>query len=220
MILLMAPHILWTLEKLAAGFEKFKSEHGRYPTAVEIDEYPHLPSSKQIQRRFGGLPNLRKELKLDGPQDFTKGAYSSNRALEINKRAHRIEKEVYTYLVECFGRPFVHREYFFIDDRRTRTDFFVYTKEGNFSVDVFYPKDRKNLLGCLNSKMRTYGTSAMLQYPVIFLMMNDGIEEEEIAAIIKSKEKKLHQYQKVMTYRQLKDFCAGKTRLKEEVFQD
>lgn len=202
---------MWTLEKIAFGFEKFNSEFKRYPTAVEIDKYPHLPSSRQIQRSFeDGLPGLRKILKLEGPLDFTKGAYSSERARMIGKRAHETEKTVYDYLVAEFGESFVHREYLFIDDRRTRADFLIFCKNGNFCVDVFYPKDIKNLIGCLNSKMRTYGYAAMLQYPVIFVMMNDEISEEEIVAALVNKTNKLNTKQKVMSFTQFETFCRGK----------
>ncbi|MEI6397011.1 MAG: hypothetical protein WCO48_02990, partial [Candidatus Taylorbacteria bacterium] len=166
----------WNLEKIRGGFEKFYHEHNRYPTTPEIDIYPFLPSSRQLQRRFGGLPTLRKLIGLSGPTDFTTGEYGSKRALEINKRANMLEQMVYEYLIERFGKPFVHREYFFTDDRRARTDFFVYWQKGNFAVDVFYPKDKKNFLGCLNSKLRTYKTTQLLKYPVIFLMMNDDIK--------------------------------------------
>lgn len=205
---------LWTLEKIANGFEKFKAEKCRYPTAVEIDECSYLPSSRQIQRRFsGGLPELRKKLKLDGPMDFSKGEYSSERARTIGRRAHKIEKEVYDYLIERFGKPFVHREYFFTDDRRTRTDFLVYCKNGNFCVDVFYPKDKKNLIGCLNSKMRTYGYAEMLEFPVIFLMMNEQISKEEISGLLKRKKNGLRRGQLVMRFGELKEYCAKKVPL-------
>ena len=206
--------IKWTIEKLREGFEKYKKEQGRYPTAVEIDSYAHLPSSRQIQRRFkGGLPELRKQVKLDGPEDFTKGEYSSERAKTIGKRAHKIEKGIYDYLVNLFGKPFVHREYFFTDDHRTRTDFFIYAKNGNFSVDVFYPKDKRNLIGCLNSKMKTYGYAVMINYPVIFLMMNEEITEEDITDILERKKNKLHKQQCVMTRVQFEQFCLKKTAL-------
>ncbi len=206
--------IEWTLEKLNDGFNKFKAEYGRYPTSHEIDNYPHLPSARQIQRRFeGGLPALRKQLKLDGPEDFTKGEYSSERARMVGKRAHALEKTIYDFLVKRFGLPFVHREYFFVDDRRTRTDFFIYCKNGNFSIDVFYPKDKKNFAGCLNSKINTYSQRTMLEFPVIFLMMNDNISKEEIQSILEHKKKKLNKQQQVMSFAELQEFCKHKTPL-------
>lgn len=200
----------WTTEEIKAGFEHFYNKYNRYPTAHEIDAYPHMPSSRSIQRQRGGLVALRKKLGLKGPQDFTKGEYSRERAKMINKRAHQLEKDVYDFLVQKFGKVSVHREYFFTDDRRTRTDFFIYCENGNFSVDVFYPKDKKNLIGCLNSKMRTYGQGATLQYPVIFLMMNKNITQEDVALYIQRKKNKLQPYQQVMTFTELQRFCELK----------
>jgi len=130
--------IKWTLESTAKGLEEFYRQNKRYPTAQEIDEFKYLPAARTIQRRFGGLVNLRKQLNLKGQSDFTRGKHSSERAKRINERSHALEREIYKHLVNKFGLEFVHREYFFTDDRRTRTDFFVYCQNGNFSVDVFY----------------------------------------------------------------------------------
>ena len=210
----MPKTIRWTLEKIADGFKKYYAEHGRYPTAHEVDAYPHLPSSKQIQRNFGGLVAIREQLKLKGPTDFTKGEYSRNRAKEVGARAHSTERVVYDLLVGHFGTPFVHREYFFVDDRRSRTDFFIHCKNGNFCVDVFYPKDRKNLIGCLNSKMRTYGQGTVLEFPVIFVMMNEHILAGEIKEILANKINKLRKEQCVMTLRELEEYIKTKTPLK------
>lgn len=203
----------WTLEEVGSGCELFYASHKRYPTATEFDEYDFLPSSRTIQRKFGGLVQLRSELKLKGQIDFTKGEYSSKRAHMISKRAHILEKEIYEYLVSIFGRKFVHREYFFMDDKRARTDFFVYFTSGNFAIDIFYPANRHNLIGCLNSKIRTYSSQIMLQYPIIFLQMNNDISDDEVINILKQKKNKLHINQHLMTFNQLKSFCKNKNRL-------
>lgn len=210
----MPNKVRWTIEKIAEGFQKFHDEHGRYPTAQEVDTYAHLPSSKQIQRNFGGLVAIREQLKLKGPTDFTKGSYSSTRAKEVGLRAHRTERTVYDMLVEHFGVQFVHREYFFVDDRRTRTDFYIHSKNGNFCVDVFFPKDKRNLTGCLNSKMRTYSHASMLEYPVIFVMMNEMITEEDVKKILAQKIKKLKKEQHVMTFGELQKYCKTKIPLR------
>lgn len=203
----------WQLRDIKSGFELFYKEHNRYPTATEVDSFKYLPSSRSIQRSFGGLVVVRKDLELSGQKDFTKGKHSSERAKKINKRAHKIEKQVHEYLVDIFGLESVHREYFFTDDRRTRTDFFIYSKNGNFSVDVFYPADKHNLIGCLNNKMRIYSGDLMLQYPVIFLQMNEMISEEDMMAILKRKKNKLRKYQYLMGYNKFKEFCKNKTLL-------
>lgn len=200
----------WNLENIKNGLEKFYKSNERYPTSHEVDQSPNLPSSRQIQRRFGGLVELRKVLNLSGPLDFTKGEYSSTRAKTINSRAHEKEMIIYKYLINIFGVPFVHREYFFTDDRRARTDFFVHCQNGNFSVDVFFPKDKYSLSVCLNSKMRTYGDDLMLQYPVIFLMLNDAISKEEVSRAVENKKYKLSSYQKVMGMAEFEKFCIDR----------
>ncbi|MDP3726375.1 MAG: hypothetical protein Q8R36_04225 [bacterium] len=200
----------WTLNEIKTGFQKFYEIHGRYPTSREIDVFEYLPSSRSIQRRFGGLVSVREALGLNTSFDLRTGEHSSKRAKEISVRAHKIEKEVYDYLINIFGIEFVHREYFFTDDRRTRTDFFVYCKNRNFSVDVFFPKDRHNFIGCLNSKMKTYKDVGTLQYPVIFLQMNKNISGEEIRKILARKKNKLHTYQQVMVWDEFREFCNKK----------
>jgi len=201
----------WTKEKIKKGFESFYKKHGHYPTATEVDQYVELPSSRQIQRNFGGLPAIRKELGLGGPLDFTKGEHSSKRSLMIGKRSHKVEKEVYTYLMKIYGEPFVHREFFFNDDRRTRTDFYVYYAQGTFSVDVFFPNSLKNMNLCLNSKLVSY-KGLNIKYPVIFLVMNDLILPEQIEKLMKNKKNKLMQNQTVLTFDQFKKFCESRRR--------
>jgi hypothetical protein len=113
---------------------------------------------------------------------------------------------------KAFGVQFVHREFFFNDDRRTRTDFYIYSKEGNFSIDVFYPNSIRNLILCLNSKLMSYkGTN--IKYPVIFLMMNDSITSEEIRRAVENKKNKLTENQCVLNFDQFKIFCDTKGRL-------
>lgn len=198
----------WTLEELKLGLEHFYQENKRYPTSHEFDTFPYLPSSRQIQRTFGGLVKLREKLGL--PQtDLTTGQHSRDRARKINFRAHKIEQEVYDILKKQFRVEYVHREYFFTDDKRTRTDFFIYTKTDTFSVDVLYPSNKANLTGCLNSKMRSY-KNRLNNYEVIFLMMNKEITQEEIKKILSNKKNKLPSYQKVMDLENFRDFLKTK----------
>ena len=204
----------WTLEELSLGLEHFYNENKRYPTASEVDTYPYLPSSRSIERRFGGLVGLRQNLKLETQVDLRSGKHSAERASKINRRAHGVELRVYEFLQNIFGKEFVHREYFFTDDRRTRADFFVYDIKKGFCVDVFYPNDRRNLIGCLNSKLLKYHTEYMRQYPVIFLQMNEGIAQETLDTIVQNKKKKLSQGQYLMSWKTFQNFCKSRDPLK------
>lgn len=204
----------WELEELRAGLENFYEKNGRYPTAPEVDSHPYLPSARSIERKFGGLVELRKVLSLDTQADFREGAHSSERAYKINARAHKNEQEVSKFLEERFGKHFVHREYFFLDDKRTRADFFVYDKASGFCVDVFYPSDRRNLIGCLNSKLAKYQGLQMNQYPVIFLQMNKEIDQSMLDTIVKNKTKKLLAEHQLFSWDTFIKFCSKRQPLK------
>ncbi|OHA59279.1 MAG: hypothetical protein A2370_01885 [Candidatus Vogelbacteria bacterium RIFOXYB1_FULL_42_16] len=203
----------WTIEELSAGLEKFFSDNGHYPTAPEVDRYQYLPSARSIERRFGGMIQLRQTLKLGGQIDFRSGQHSADRAHLISERGHSTEKIVYDFLVERFGKEFVHREYFFVDDKRTRADFFVYDKNGGFCVDVFYPGSKRNLQGCLNSKLDKYASEYMRQYPVIFLQMNKEITQGILDILVKNKRKILGNGQHLMAWESFTKFCHGRKRL-------
>ena len=203
--------IPWTLAELKTGLEHFYEQQKRYPTATEVDAYAYLPSARSIERRFGGLVSLRKQLGLGTEHDFRTGTHSTNRAHLINKRAHRVEQTVYEHLVRRFGKEMVHREYFFTDDHRTRADFFIYDRQRGFCVDVFYPNSLRNLTGCLNIKIKKYiNTKSFLPYPVIFLQMNESISQEAIDALVSHKEKKLLSGQYVMAWETFEVFCRGR----------
>jgi hypothetical protein len=204
----------WNLENLRIGFEKFFEENGRYPTASEIDKYTHLPTSRSIERSFGGLVVLRKTLGLTGQRDLRTGVHSTERAHMIGKRAHASELQVYLYLKGLFGEPFVHREYFFADDARTRADFFVYTAEGNFCVDTFFAANYRNVSGCINSKLGKYNAASMRRFPVIFLQMNPEILQREVDLLISRKEKKLTDTQSLLCWEEFEKYCSSRSALK------
>jgi hypothetical protein len=204
----MAKNESWSLEKIKDGLTKFHSEHGHYPTSSEFDEYPYLPRTKTIERRFGGLVAFRKQLNLDADSDLRTGAHSSERAFTINKRAHAMEQKVYEFLVGRFGKEFVHREYFFSDDHRTRADFFVYDAQDGFCVDVFYPNSVRNLTGCLNIKLKKYVRSGdLMPYRIIFLQMNNSITQDQLNEIVEKKDRKLKQDQSLMEWESFQAFC-------------
>ena len=204
----------WTLEELSLGFQHFHNEYKRYPTASEVDTYPYLPSARSIERRFGGLVELRRKLKLETQFDLRSGKHSAERASKINSRAHSVESRVYEFLQSIFGKEFIHREYFFTDDKRTRADFFIYDTQEGFCVDVFYPSDRRNLIGCLNSKLLKYHSEYMRQYPVIFLQMNEDIPQETLDTLVQNKKKNLSDGQYLMSWNRFQNFCKSRDPLK------
>ncbi len=145
----------WSLEIIKAGFEKFEKEHGRLPTGPEIDKSEYLPSSRQLNRLFGGLPDLRKLLGYI-ETDFSKGTYRSKIGLASNKRSKLSEDKLRDILFEKFHEPFVHLEKPIDKTRKLRADFYVFNPLENFAVDIFTTETYHNLDTNVYIKLKKY----------------------------------------------------------------
>lgn len=165
----------WTTEKIKIGFEKFFEENGRLPKAHEIDSLPYLPSSRFIQMRLGGLELLRKEL---GYTDihFGKGDHRSTIAHEVNTRGRDCERDLEKLLHQHYGEVFVHSEKMLWESKQ-RVDFYVYSPEGNFAIDIFYPSTIRTLQSNVNIKMKKYNE---LNVPLYLISANDSIAQDAL----------------------------------------
>lgn len=152
----------WTIAKIKDGFDKFFNENNRYPTANEIDDFAYLPSSRQIQRAWGGLVQLRKSLGLP-IENYCAGETRSKTAAEINKRGKDFEILVRNYLWEKFSEPFVHIERPLSNSSKDRFDFYVYAKPKNFAIDVFATSDIRILIKIMNIKEKKYRKTNILR---------------------------------------------------------
>lgn len=160
------PKRKWTLEKVQAGFKKFEVENGRLPTGPEIDICPDLPSSRQLNRLFGGLPELRKLLGYS-ETDFSKGKYRSEIGIASNKRSKVSEDALRDILFERFHEPFVHLEKPIDKYRKLRADFYVFNPVKNFAVDVFSTETYHNLDTNVYIKLKKYSHIRELFYLVL-----------------------------------------------------
>ena len=200
------------LEDLKIGFERFNKENGHYPSAWEVDHCKYLPSSRQIQRRFNGLRELRKRLGIEVLDKRT----GNSRILTMQKiipNHRKTMNQIHDVLEKRFGKEFVHREWSFGDDRRNRADFYVYTQNGNFVVDIFHPQNLHSLVGCLNIKQKKYSWFYKVtdfKDEIIFIPTNIGISQEEINNHLKRKENKLRDNEKVMTLEEFRKFSQEK----------
>lgn len=145
----------WSLERIKAGFEEFYRVEGRYPTALEIDAFDKLPSSRQLQRSYGGLVKVRQLIGLSDT-NLSVGKNRERIATKINRRAGYLERDMEKALVGHFGEPFVHVEKRFGKTGKQRLDFFVYHKGGTFGVDVFYAESLGSFKGGVNIKGLAY----------------------------------------------------------------
>lgn len=193
----------WDIEKIKAGFDKFLKENGRLPIAPEIDRLSYLPSSRQIQRRFGGLKELRKTL---GYPDFDFGSGESRK--KIAKRTYKqgfdAEKLVEQFLVSKFGEVFVHVEKRFVENKN-RVDFFVYNPSLNFAVEVIQPGSFRDLQKNVNLKIDRY---RKFPYILIFLVANDNYSQKRVDNWINNKRKALPENSKVWTLEVFKKWAS------------
>lgn len=176
-------NVNWTLDKIRDGFDNFYKNYGHYPTAHEVDDYVLLPSSRQIQRSFGGLVNLRKSLNLL-TENYTKGEIRSKTASNINTRAKKYENIIHRLLTNKFDEKFIHIEKPLQQDdeysSKDRLDFYVYAKPANFSVDVFGVKDERGVINVFNIKERKYRKSHIKKEELFyFVYIGDGDMNED-----------------------------------------
>ena len=188
----------WTKEKIRNGFDRFIKEHGRLPKSVEVDQSNYLPSSRWIQLTFGGLEHLRTELGYSDSH-FGKGLFRSAIANLVNKRGRDTGRHLETVLKQKFGEVFVHTEKIF-DDSKNRVDFYVYSPDGNFGIDVFYPDTLKTMQSNVNIKMKKY---VNFYDPLFFVVANEKFTQEELDRYSKFKTNPLPKSACIITMKKL-----------------
>lgn len=157
----------WTKEELKSGFEHFKATYGRYPTAHEIDAFPFLPSARSIQRTYGGLVNLRKELYPNEISNYTTGIHRSGVAKNTYQKGKELEVKFYDVLVNNFPEVTVH-EHKVIRPGDVSCDFFIYLDQNNgVVIDIFYAESIINLINVVNIKLKRYTLIAPETFLVI-----------------------------------------------------
>lgn len=183
------------------AFEDFKTTNGHYPTVQDIDKSNYIPSSRTIQRKFGGIKTLRKLIGLaDEDIDQRSGTQRLSRITEMGERSFENENEIYKKLCTKYGEKNVHRQSPYNNDRIFRTDFKVYLPDGTKKcIDVFYPADRISLLGCINSKQKKVEQLETNDI-IYFVVMNKEITQQMINTIIEHKKNKLHSNVIITTY--------------------
>lgn len=167
----------WETNVIKEGFDRFIAENGRLPTADEVDDLDYLPSARQIQRRYGGLTKLREQL---GYEDlhFGRGERRSEIQKNSRVRANEAELELYKWLVNRFGEPFVHSEKEY-GDVRNRLDFLVYAEGITIGIDVFATNTLKTLRKNVDLKAKKY-TRFPKHLPLLFVAWGGDFEQQDI----------------------------------------
>lgn len=92
-------NISWNLDNIISGFKKFYEENNRWPLAVDMKICKYLPNVKTLNRKFGGITNIRKELGLI-EINLTKGETRSIKAAFLQKQDFNAEQDIYKMLLK------------------------------------------------------------------------------------------------------------------------
>ncbi|MFZ3032098.1 MAG: hypothetical protein WA082_03615 [Candidatus Moraniibacteriota bacterium] len=176
----MTFHKKWSLEIIRDGFIKFEKKFSRLPTGPEIDEIDYLPSSRQLHRLFGGLPQLRILLGYHDV-DFSKGIHRSKIGLDSNKRSKASEDNLRDILFEKFHEPFVHLEKPIDKNRKLRVDFYVFNPIENFAVDIFTTETYHNLDTNVYIKLKKYHH---IQERLYFVLLSENLTVGDVSLFI------------------------------------
>lgn len=176
----------WSKERIKSAFDEFIRLNGRLPTAPEIDHSSTLPSSRQIQRKFGGLRALRAELGYE-VTDFGSGDFRSQIAKTHGQRGSNAERQLEQKLIDRFGELFVHTEKLY-GRGKNRVDFFVYAQNSNFGIDIFATETTRDLQKNINIKVDKY-LDFPTNIPLYFALSSDMLTELEVSRSLENMSK-------------------------------
>jgi hypothetical protein len=190
-----------SLATIKKGFERFLNDYGHYPTVVEIDDCEYLPTSKTLQRNYGGVKILRRRLELD-VQDYGRGSHRSNIAFRGNKRSFHQETLLKEYLVDRFGEVCVHEEVKW--QGRLRLDFVVYTKNFRIAIETITSESIRSAFKNLNLKESRYGN---FPYSLFIVLMSKDIKQARLNKRLARKTKPLPEEWFFLTFSSFKKKC-------------
>ncbi len=198
----------WTLDEIRIAFEKFMTVNGRYPTVLDLDKEAWLPTSRMIQRRFGGMVKLRVLLELDSASDHTRGEHRSKISKMIYDRAKLYEEEFYNHLIALIPEVRVH-EHRILRPGGICCDFFIYTDDKHgIVVDLFYAQDFFSASRIILIKAKRY---AGITFPIYFVLMeNPELSQALIDDLVANKKISLPENIKVLVESEFKKIMPWK----------
>lgn len=172
-------------------WQAFHASHGHYPSSQEIDTCPEMVTTRTIQRRLGGLMELRKRLGHE-ITNYSAGETRSKTASLFIARSLDEEYELLRWLIGKFGnKPNIASQDPYNEfETKYRSDYGVYHKTGHFFVDIFSAKDVISMAGSINSKQRKIEKSKTSD--IIYLVStNPNITQDQIDTLVKNKKNPL-----------------------------
>jgi hypothetical protein len=168
----------WDLVTIKSGIDNFIANYGKMPTANDFSNANNLPSARQVQRMYGGLENLRKELGYK-EHNFTKGELRKKIATDANIRGLDAEDAFEPILIEKFGEPYVHVQKRYYKGSKNRYDFFVYAKNRAFGIDIFTTSRSSYIVNNIRHKILRY-KNAPKELSIYFVLVGDKYSSTEV----------------------------------------
>lgn len=177
---------------------RFIAENGHEPSFRDFDATPYLPSTRQIQRRFGGLKAFRKELGL-AVTDYTKGATRSEIARNAQRRAAEYEATLFHKLYAKYHdeqgftktviRAYAYQQYSEEEGYtgETRCDAAIVDRVNKnvILIDFFYASTIHSFGGCLRIKRKKFENHPVrlmepYTYENIVVSVNPALSQEAL----------------------------------------
>lgn len=96
---------------------------------------------------------------------------------------YNYERELEQHLYTQFGEVFVHSEKM-LGASKVRVDFFIYSPEGNFAIDIFYSGTIRTLQSNVRIKVNKY---KKLTAKIFLISANSLIIQDTLDAYVKNK---------------------------------
>ena len=174
----MTKKSIWTVERITEGINRFINEERREPTARDFDLSPYLPSARQIQRAYGGVPAFRKLINLENT-DYTRGALRKSIATKGYSDGLAAEEALEVLLTRRYGEPYVHTQKRYGEHKKNRYDFFIYHKDGYFAVDIFTTNRPAYIATNVRHKIAKY--KELPSSLTVYFVVNGNYTDDDIA---------------------------------------
>lgn len=143
------------LPKYTKAVHRFIKENDREPTAIDFDTVGYLPSSRTLQRLYGGLPRFRKEVGLK-INNFTKGKERTKKAKVSMDDCLKDETELFLDLLKKYTRKNVSSPARIFQGRGFTADIRLDIDDTIYLIDIFKPNSTHSFKGCVHAKNRKY----------------------------------------------------------------
>jgi hypothetical protein len=187
----------YTVEEVITNLKLLADKLGREPNVFDVEADPNLPTARTIQRRFGGLQELRKACGFKNI-NHTHGEKRSNIARIIQQKASEYESKLINKMFakhhgcnSTVTRQFAYQQYLPDAGHYINISCDVAVEDSDkghvYMFDFFYPSTRPSLAGCVRNKLNKLKKNPPnifdATYSIIFVCVNPNMDKEDIRSV-------------------------------------